>query len=188
MFKKYHQVISLLLIVSAVVYSFYSIKPSDSIDEASELSVFSYENALTHLHNITNKPHFPGLEEHKIVREYLVSEFEKLGLEVEVQEQMAVNKDWRAAVNTKNIIAKINGTESGKALLLLTHYDSNPHSSLGASDAGSGVVSILEGVRAFLAKNKPPKNDIIICITDAEELGLLGANAFGKRCWLGFKF
>ena len=62
--------------------------------------------------------------------------------------------------------------------MLLTHYDSNPHSSLGASDAGSGVVTILEGVRAFLAKNKQPKNDIIILISDAEELGLLGAKAF----------
>jgi hypothetical protein len=49
---------------------------------------------------------------------------------------------------------------------------------LGASDAGSGVVVILEGIRAYLAKKEIPKNDIIICISDAEELGLLGANAF----------
>ena len=91
---------------------------------------------------------------------------------------MAVNKKWRAATNNKNILARIKGSENGKALLLLSHYDSNPHSSLGASDAGSGVVVILEGVRAFLAKKEIPKNDIIICISDAEELGLLGANAF----------
>jgi Zn-dependent M28 family amino/carboxypeptidase len=63
-------------------------------------------------------------------------------------------------------------------LVLLSHYDSNPHSSLGASDAGSGVVTILESVRAFLAKNQTPKNDIHIVITDAEEIGLLGAKAF----------
>ncbi|MGV8946858.1 MAG: M28 family peptidase, partial [Lutibacter sp.] len=85
---------------------------------------------------------------------------------------------WRAATNTKNILARIKGSEKGKALLLLSHYDSNPHSSLGASDAGSGVVVILEGIRAFLAQKEIPKNDIIICISDAEELGLLGANAF----------
>ena len=62
--------------------------------------------------------------------------------------------------------------------MLLTHYDANPHSSLGASDAGSGVVTILEGIRAFLATKQQPKNDIIILISDAEELGLLGAQAF----------
>ena len=39
-------------------------------------------------------------------------------------------------------------------------------------------VTILEGVRAYLALNKTPKNDIIILFSDAEELGLLGAQAF----------
>ena len=101
-----------------------------------------------------------------------------MGLEVEIQTQTAINKKWLAATTAENIIAKIKGTTTGKALMLLTHYDSNPHSSLGASDAGSGVVTILEGIRAFLAKNQTPKNDIIILITDAEELGLLGAQAF----------
>jgi len=60
----------------------------------------------------------------------------------------------------------------------MSHYDSGLHSSLGASDAGSGVVTILEGVRAFLANGETPENDIIILLTDGEELGLLGAQAF----------
>jgi hypothetical protein len=63
-------------------------------------------------------------------------------------------------------------------LLLLSHYDSSPHSSFGASDAGSGVVTILEGLRAFLSDGKIPKNDIIVLISDAEELGLNGASLF----------
>src|SRR5690606_24910060 len=71
-----------------------------------------------------------------------------------------------------------------KALLLLAHYDSNPHSSLGASDDGSGVATILEGVRAFLSQGKVPKNDIIILFSDAEELGLNGADLFvNKHPW-----
>jgi hypothetical protein len=81
----------------------------------------------------------------------------------------------------KNILGRIKGTSDGKALLLLSHYDSSPHSSLGASDAGSGVVTIIEGIRAFLATNKTPKNDIIILITDSEELGLNGAGLFVKK-------
>ena len=40
------------------------------------------------------------------------------------------------------------------------------------------MVTILEGLRAYLANNKQPKNDIIILFSDAEELGLLGASAF----------
>jgi hypothetical protein len=154
------------------------LSPSSKIEKTSSLTEFSTDKALLQLKEITKKPHFTGSPEHEVVRNYLVSELEKLGLPVEIQEQMAVNKKWRVATNNKNILARIKGRGNGKALLLLSHYDSNPHSSLGASDAGSGVVVILEGVRAFLAKKEIPKNDIIICISDAEELGLLGANAF----------
>jgi hypothetical protein len=176
--KKYHQIVSLFVVGFTIFYSFYSLSPSSKIEKTSSLTEFSADKALLQLKEITKKPHFTGSPEHETVRNYLVSELEKLGLQVEIQEQMAVNKKWRAATNNKNILARIKGSEKGKALLLLSHYDSNPHSSLGASDAGSGVVVILEGIRAFLAKKEIQKNDIIICISDAEELGLLGANAF----------
>lgn len=176
--KNYKQTLSLTILIVAIYASFNIIMPSGKIVETSSITEFSSKKALNHLKKISQKPHFTGSEEHTNVRNYLVNEFELLGLNVEVQEQVAINKKWRAATNTKNILARIKGSEKGKALLLLSHYDSNPFSSLGASDAGSGVVVILEAVRAFLAKNSPPKNDIIICITDAEELGLLGAAAF----------
>ena len=176
--KKYYQVISFFIIIATVYVSFNSLMPSGEIKKTTELTEFSTEKALVHLKEISTKPHFTGSAEHVNVVNYIVSQLEELDLKVEVQEQFAVNKKWRAAANTKNILARIKGSEQGKALLLLSHYDSNPHSALGASDAGSGVVVILEGIRAFLAKNKQPKNDIIICISDAEELGLLGANAF----------
>jgi len=175
--KKYHQVVSILILVATIYYSFSSLIPSFK-NETNSITEFSNQKALKHLEIISKKPHYKGSSEHTVVLNYLVDEFEKLGLKVEIQEQVAINGKSRAATKVKNIVAKIKGTENGKALLLLSHYDSNPHSSLGASDAGSGVVVILEGVRAFLAKKEQPKNDIIICITDAEELGLLGAKAF----------
>ncbi len=171
------QFISILIITITIFFSFFSIKPS-FFNQSDVFSEVSIENALNHLKVITEKPHFTGSEEHNFVREYLVSEFEKLGLEVEIQEQIAISPNWNAATNTKNIVTKIKGTQNGKALLLLTHYDSRSHTSLGASDAGSGIVAILEVIRTYLSKNQKPKNDIIICLTDAEELGLLGANAF----------
>lgn len=176
--KKHHQTVSLFIIAISIFYSFYALTPSAKSEKSTSLTEFSTDKALLQLKEITKKPHFTGSPEHEAVRNYLVSELKKLGLQVEIQEQMALNLKWRAATNTKNILARIKGSENGKALLLLSHYDSNPHSSLGASDAGSGVVVILEGVRAYLAKKEIPKNDIIIFISDAEELGLLGANAF----------
>jgi len=170
--------ISFLLIIFAIYYSFTSLLPSKISNLNTPKTEFSTERALVQLKEITKKPHYVGTEEHTKVRNYIVAELENIGLKVEIQEQMALNKKWRGAVKAKNIIARIKGSQPGKSLVLLTHYDSAVHSSYGASDAGSGVVAILEGVRAFLETGKKPKNDIIILITDAEEIGLLGAVAF----------
>ncbi|CAM1351718.1 M28 family peptidase [Tenacibaculum crassostreae] len=177
--KSSRNYLSIIIIIAAVYWSFSDMKPSiTSTKTATKSTDFSIDNALYHLKNISKKPHHSGSNEHKKVQEYLVQELKKLNLEPEIQYQTAINKKWRAATTTENIVAKIKGSGNGKALLLLTHYDSNPHSSLGASDAGSGVITILEGARAYLASNKTPKNDIIILFSDAEELGLLGAQAF----------
>lgn len=175
--KKYASVISFLIILLTVFWGLYDQKPN-SIKKAKTETDFSIDKALTHLKNITKEVHHVGTEGHKNVQSYIVGELQKIGLNPSIQTQTIVNKKWFAGTTAENILARIKGTEEGKALLLLSHYDSNPNLGMGASDAGSGVVTILEGIRAFLAKNEQPKNDIIILISDAEELGLLGANAF----------
>ncbi len=182
--KKISSVLSILIVLGSIYWSFSDLKPSLPKEESLVKTDFSIHNALEHVKKISLKQHYVGSEEHKNVRNYIVEELNKMGLETEIQTQTAVNKKFFAATTAKNIIAKIKGSENGKALMLLSHYDSSTHSSLGASDAGSGVATILEGVRAFLSKNKTPKNDIIILLSDAEELGLLGAQAFvNEHSW-----
>ncbi len=176
--KKRQSLVAILIVVGVVFWAFFDMMPSVNTNKELSNSDFSLNNALYHLKNISKKQHYVGADEHKVVQDYIVNELKKMGLEPQIQIQTAINKKWVAGTTTENIIAKIKGTENGKSLVLLSHYDSSPHSSLGASDAGSGVVTILEGIRAFLAKNKQPKNDVIILISDAEELGLLGAKAF----------
>ena len=176
--KKFSSLLSILIILGVIYWSFYDLKPSLPEEDNTAETEFSLNNSLNHLKIISEKSHHVGSSEHKRVQDYIVSELQKMGLETEIQTQTAVNKKWFAATTAENILARIKGSNNSKALMLLTHYDSNPHSSKGASDAGSGVVTILEGIRSFLAKNKTPKNDIVILISDAEELGLLGAQAF----------
>ena len=178
--KIYAPILSFLLIIAVVYWSFSDMIPSYSKNKTVTETEFSIENALAHLKEISKTAHYTGTQAHLEVQNYIVNELKKVGLEPEIQQQVqvAINNKWGAATNTANIIATIKGSQKGKSLVLLTHYDSNPHSSLGASDAGSGVVTIIESIRAFLAKNETPKNDIHIVITDAEELGLLGAKAF----------
>jgi len=180
MFKKF---IAILIIGLAVYWSFDALLPNQiSTIDAPETS-FSTQRALIQLKEISKKPHFLGNQAHQEVRDYIVKELEKLGLETQIQEDYSMSQ-WGNLSKPKNILARIKGSDNSKALLLLSHYDSNPHSSYGASDAGSGVVTILEGIRAFLAENKTPKNDIIILISDGEELGLNGADIFvNKHPW-----
>ncbi|TJY37705.1 M28 family peptidase [Pontimicrobium aquaticum] len=172
--------ISLLLLIVAVYWSFLAMMPQSISNLNTDENQFSTQRALVHLKELTKAPHFVGSEEHENVRNYIVNELNQLGLKAKIQEGYSL-RDWGNLSKPKNIIAKIEGSNNSKALLLLSHYDSAPQASLGASDAGSGVVTILEGVRAFLANGTQPKNDIIIVITDAEELGLNGADIFVNR-------
>lgn len=152
--------------------------PQWTSDNDAPLAEFSTQRALEQVKNISEKPHYVGSENHDVVADYLIKELQNMDLQTSIQEGFAFS-DWGTLTKCKNILARIKGTNNGKALLLLSHYDSAPHSySKGASDAGSGVATILESVRAFVYNKKQPKNDIIILFSDAEELGLNGAALF----------
>ena len=180
MFKK---TIALLLLIAAIYWSFYALLPSKITDFDTDKNNFSTARALGHLEKISAKTHPVGSDAHTEVRTYIINALKDLGLEPSVQEGYTISR-WGNLAKPKNILARIPGTDSSKALVLLSHYDSAPHSSYGASDAGSGVVTILEGLRAFLNAGTPPKNDIIVLITDSEELGLNGADLFvNKHPW-----
>jgi Peptidase family M28 len=175
--KSLAPLISGFVILVIIFWVFYAMMPQ-SISGNESLSEFSTKRALEKVKYISQKPHYVGTINHTEVGNYLVSELQKMGLETSIQEGFSFS-DWGNLTRPKNILAKIKGSNSDKALLLLAHYDSAPHSSsLGASDDGSGIATILEGVRAFLHNNTPHKNDIIILFSDAEELGLNGAALF----------
>src|SRR5690625_6036961 len=109
---------------------------------------------------------------------FLISELRRLGLEQHIQEGFIFNTNSKTLNKPINIVAKIPGSEDGKALILLSHYASVAIHSRGVSDDGTGLVSILESVRAYLASGAKPKNDIIILFSDAKEIGIDGAKLF----------
>ena len=176
--KSYSSILSVLFILGFLGFIFFTMMPQWTSDEGAPLEEFSTQRALEQVKNIAQKPHFVGSENHDLVANYLAKELQNMGLQTSIQEGYSFS-DWGTLTKCKNILARIKGTNSNKALLLLSHYDSAPHSySPGASDAGSGVATILESVRAFTNNKKQHKNDIIILFSDAEELGLNGAALF----------
>jgi hypothetical protein len=177
--KSFSSIFAVLFISVIIAILFLTMMPQWTSDDTVPLSEFSTERALEKIKAISKQPHYVGSQNHDQVANYLQKELQNLGLQTSIQEGYTLT-EWGNLVKSKNILARINGSSTNsKALLLLSHYDSAPHSySHGASDAGSGVATILESVRAFLYSKKPHKNDIIILFSDAEELGLNGAALF----------
>jgi hypothetical protein len=141
-------------------------------------TAFSSARAMAHLVEIARAAHPPGSPEHDSVRVYLVDRLEDLGLEPQVQVTTSVlgRETYARAATVRNIVARIPGEDSSGAIVLTAHYDGRGLA-LAAGDDGSGVVTILETTRALLS-GPPLRNDVVLLITDGEELGLLGARAF----------
>ena len=176
--KNYTSVQSIIFIVFILALIYGSMMPYWASPKEDSLTGFSTKRAMTHVAEIAQQPHFVGSKNHEVVANYVIAELKELGLDPKIQEGYTLT-EWGNLVKSKNIIAKIKGSENSKALLLLSHYDSAPHSySPGASDDATGIATILEGVRAFLHSKSQHKNDIIILFSDAEELGLNGAALF----------
>lgn len=179
--KKFGSLPTVFFLAAIIGFVLYSMMPQSVSNETLPMSTFSAKRALKIVAEMSQKPHYIGSENHNSVADYVMQELKNLGLEPETQEGYTLT-EWGNLTKSRNIVTTIKGSGGEKSLLLLSHYDSAPHSkSHGAADDASGVATILEGVRAFLHSKTAHKNDIVILFTDAEELGLNGAALFVKQ-------
>lgn len=150
----------------------------DVVPAGAPATEFSAVRAMTALNEIVREPRPIGSPEHTRVRNELVERLRALGLDPEVQTATAIyeTSGFARAATVRNVVARIPGADPTGAVLLTAHYDGTELSP-GAGDDASGLVTILEAVRASQA-SEPLRNDVIILFTDAEEIGLLGAEAF----------
>ncbi len=171
----------LLFIILVAILSVRTASPPDVVSKSAPDSVFSAERAQIYLQQIAKAPHSIGTADHARVREFIISVCNQLGMKTEIQSTTAIQSFGRGIVagNVNNIIATLKGTQEGKTVVIMAHYDSQPNS-LGAGDDGAGVAAMLETAR-ILRAGKPLKNDVIFLFTDGEEDGLLGAQAFVKE-------
>jgi hypothetical protein len=140
---------------------------------------FSGDRAGDILRNLIGdgSPRPAGSPAHARTRDKIVAHLRWLGYTPEVQEAVGCGRTDCGRV--QNIVARLEGREPGKAVLLMAHYDSVP-AGPGAGDDLTGVAAILEIARV-LKSGPPPRNPVLFLLDDAEELGLLGAEAFAKQ-------
>jgi hypothetical protein len=170
-------VMLLVLLMAAWLASSQRTLPRPGAANAPD-TAFSSARAMAHLVEIARAAHPPGSPEHDNVRAYLIDQLGDLGLEPQVQvtTSMIGLGTFARGATVRNIVARIAGRSSSGAIVLTAHYDGRGLS-LAAGDDGAGVVTILETARALLS-GPPIRNDVILLLTDGEELGLLGARAF----------
>jgi hypothetical protein len=170
-------VVALVLGAFAAV-SLLALEPPEPLPASAPANEFSAERAFTHVEQIAEQPHPVGSAANAEVRDYLVDRLVALGLRPTVQEATSARtKEGTASIaRVHNIHARIPGSAPTGHVVLVAHYDSVPRGP-GAADDGAGVAAILEIARVFTS-GSPPRNDIDIVFTDAEEPWLLGAQAF----------
>src|SRR5690554_2861684 len=111
-------ILSLLFIIAMSFYSFYGLMPIYDESENISPTEFSVDRALMPLEEISKKPHYLGSEALGEVRKFLIAELRKLGLEPHIQEGFVFSQGSKSLNKPINIVARLKGSENGKALLL----------------------------------------------------------------------
>jgi hypothetical protein len=146
-------------------------------------TAFSADRAMGHLDVIASESRAIGMPGHDAARDYLVDQLSLMGLDPQLQTTTGIVRfegaDSYNAGTVTNVIARIPGTGSTGAIALNAHYDGGS-TGPAASDNGSGVVTVLETVRALLA-GPALANDVVIVFSDGEENGDIGSAAFNQQ-------
>ena len=148
---------------------------------------FSAGRAMADVRVIAARPHPAGSPENAEVRRHLLLRMSALGMEVQTDAALLPVKglerlnSWSGrsdvAVTMTNVIGILPGRDrSLPAVMIMSHHDT-VWGSPGAADDTTGVAASLEVVRAIKATGQPER-DLIVLVTDAEELGLMGAKHF----------
>lgn len=148
---------------------------------------FSAGRAMRDVRAIARAPHPTGSAENARVRAYLTRRLQALGMEVRpLRSTLSASgrrklDRWRGRPAPAPAVVSLVATMRGRdrrlpAVLLMAHFDS-VWGSPGAADDASGVAAALEVARAVRTAG-PPRRDLMLLLTDGEELGLEGARAF----------
>lgn len=176
-----------IALLAALALAVLATTPPEPRPASAPPGEFSGARAMADVRIIAARPHPTGSAENAKVRGYLMERLRGLGFEVSTVEAPISERgrkrlgEWSGAgeppATLVNLIGVLPGSDrSLPAVMLMSHYDS-VWGSPGAADDTAGVAATLEVVRAIKAGGQP-KRDLIVLITDAEEIGLEGAEHF----------
>lgn len=177
----------IVALVLGLVLGIYATMPPAPLPADAPETQYSAARAMADVRIIAAKPHPAGSSENAAVRGYLLQRMAGLGMETQTDTAPLPDRalkrlnSWSGrndtAVTLTNVIGILPGRDrSLPAVMIMSHHDT-VWGSPGAADDTAGVAASLEVVRAVKAAGQPER-DLIVLVTDAEELGLSGAEHF----------
>ena len=168
----------------AAMLGFTTAQPPAPLPATAAADAFSAGRAMVDVRAIARAPHVVGSAENTRVRLYLADRLRALGFSVrEITTPLPDRarkrlKTWGsadAAVATSLVALRPGRDPAAPAVAMMAHFDS-VETSPGAADDAAGVAATLEIARGIPQAGQA--RDLVILLTDAEEVGLVGANGF----------
>lgn len=178
---------TLVALLAAVVLAIMATTPPMPQGPQTPPSEFAVARAMPDVVAIAREPHITGTPENARVREYIAARMQALGMEVSTssgtvgERGTAKRNRWTGRSDPPPTLTNLIGVLPGRnrslpAVLLMSHHDT-VWGSPGAADDTAGIAVSLEVARAIKAGGGAER-DLVVLVTDAEELGLEGAKQF----------
>ena len=178
---------TLVALLAAVVLAIMATTPPMPQGPQTPPSEFAVARAMPDVVAIAREPHITGTPENARVREYIAARMRALGMEVSTstgtvgERGTAKRNRWTGRSDPPPTLTNVIGVLPGRnrslpAVLLMSHHDT-VWGSPGAADDTAGIAVSLEVARAIKAGGGAER-DLVVLVTDAEELGLEGAKQF----------
>ena len=176
----------LTTLTAAAVLGTLAALPPAAVPANAPAAAFSAVRAMADVRTIARTPHPTGSASNDLVRAYLSERLRMLGFTVRQvavplpPRALARMREWGVAspelASAVNIVALRPGRDPAlPAAAMMAHYDS-VGASPGAADDAAGVAAALEIARAIPQATQA--RDLVVLLTDGEELGLVGARGF----------
>lgn len=183
--KRFGPVLGTLVI--AVLLALFATTPPKAMPDNAPAPSFSSIRAMADVRTMAKHPHVTGSVENAVVRNHIIRRMEALGMEVSTSTGLIDAKGtkrlnyWSGRNDPPATLVNLIGILPGKnrnaaSVVLMSHHDT-VWGSPGAADDTAGVAASLEVVRAIRARGQQER-DLVMLVTDGEELGLQGARQF----------
>lgn len=178
--KQPHRLALLVLLAVTAIAGITWVRQSSLPQRSTGPREFSSSRAFAALSNVLQgmQGHPTGSLANARARDLILQRLRDLAYTPTLQRTYVCGRHGACAF-VENILAIRAGSDHANAVMLSAHYDSVP-AAQGANDDGLGVAVMLEVARA-LTQRTAPLHDVYLLLTDGEERGLLGAEAFANE-------